>query len=144
MRYVTYDAAGALTGSFLQDVAAEHTECYIEVDDDTGINWVNFRANEARDGVELLPPVEPVVPTAVPQMVTMRQARLALLGVGLLDDVELAIAAIEDPATKRKAQIEWEFSSEVFRNRELVLMLAPALGLDDAALDALFVEASKL
>lgn len=78
---------------------------------------------------------------AVPQSVTMRQARLALLDAGLLDDVDTAIAAIPDPVERRKAEVTWEFSSEVERTQPFVLMLAPALGLNDAALDALFIDA---
>ena len=41
-------------------------------------------------------PADPIV-TVVPQSVTTRQARLALLNAGLLDDVDAAIAAITDP-----------------------------------------------
>lgn len=80
----------------------------------------------------------------VPQVVSMRQARLALLGAGLLDDVEAAIAAIPDPIERRAAQIEWEFGQEVNRQHGLVSMLGPALGLSDAQIDALFIQASQL
>ena len=81
--------------------------------------------------------------SAVPQAVTMRQARLALLGAGKLSAVDAAISALPEP-TKSAAKIEWEFSSEVQRNRGLVVQLGTALGLDDKALDALFVAAAKL
>lgn len=82
------------------------------------------------------------VPQA-PQFVTMRQARLALLQAGLLQTVNDAIAAmpgIEGDA----ARIEWEFSSEVHRNKALVQSLAPALGMNDSQLDQLFTAASTL
>ena len=78
-----------------------------------------------------------------PQVVTMRQARLALLGAGLLDDVDAAINSLPSPQ-KEAARIEWEYAAEVQRNSGLVLGLGEALGLDAAGLDALFVEASKL
>lgn len=84
-------------------------------------------------------PSEPA--STVPQRVTMRQARLALLAAGLLDDVEAAIAALPSPA-KEAAKIEWEYSQEVHRTHGFVAQLGPALGLDDAALDALFVAAA--
>ena len=80
----------------------------------------------------------------VPAEVTMRQARLALASVGLLDAVDEAIAEISNPAQKNAAEIEWEFSSTVRRNQPLVLALAPALGLDEAALDQLFIGADAL
>lgn len=76
---------------------------------------------------------------SVPRTVTMRQARLALLAAGLLDDVEAAIAA-----GPRAAQIEWEYAQEVARDYGLVLQLAPALGLTDRQLDDLFVAAASL
>ena len=88
-------------------------------------------------------PADPIVPP-VPQSVTMRQARLALLGAGLLDDVDAAIAAIPDPAQRKAAQIEWEYSNEVQRQSQWVGDLASALGLNAAALDNLFVTASGL
>lgn len=87
-------------------------------------------------------PADPVAP-ATPVAVTMRQARLALLGAGLLDDVDAAINGLPSPQ-KEAARIEWEYAAEVQRNSGLVPMLGAALGLDDAGLDALFVEAEKL
>lgn len=86
------------------------------------------------------PPPEPV---AVPQIVTMRQARLALLGAGKLTDVNNAINALPSPA-KEAAQIEWEYSQEVNRQNGLVSQLAPLLGMTEADLDALFTAAAAL
>jgi len=79
----------------------------------------------------------------VPHMVTMRQARLALLESGLLSRVAGIIDAMPSPK-KEAAQIEWEYSQTVERHRELVAVLAPALDLDDAATDELFIKAAKL
>jgi hypothetical protein len=79
------------------------------------------------------PPAPPVIPTSV----TMRQARLALLGAGLLDQVN---AAITDPA----AQIEWEYATTVERNSPLVQNLSIGLGLTEEQLDSLFTTASTL
>ena len=86
---------------------------------------------------------EPAVVVPVPTEVTMRQARLALHAAGKLTAVNTAIAALPDPP-KTAALIEWEYSSTVRRESQFVAMLGPALGLDSAALDALFVAASKL
>lgn len=60
MNYVTYDDTGALTGGYLQQIADEHAGCHIKVDADVRMNWTDYRANGARDGVELLPPPEPL------------------------------------------------------------------------------------
>lgn len=84
-----------------------------------------------------------VPPTPLPTVVTMRQARLALLGAGLLGAVTTAINALPEPQ-KSAALIEWEFSGTVERHRPFVLLLGPALGLDDLALDQLFMVAASL
>lgn len=87
-------------------------------------------------------PADPAVPY-VPAEVTMRQARLALLQAGKLADVDAAINALSEPQ-KSAARIEWEYSGTVRRRQPLVLALAPALGLTEAQLDALFVAAEGL
>lgn len=76
----------------------------------------------------------------VPFSVTMRQARLALLSQGILDDVETAIAEMDD----RAVQIEWEFATTVERQSPFVAQIAELLALDDEALDALFLKAVSL
>ena len=75
----------------------------------------------------------------VPQQVTMRQARLALLGAGLLDDVEMVIAA-----AGRAAQLEWEYAAVVDRSNPAVAAVQQQESLTDAQIDDLFREAAKL
>jgi len=79
----------------------------------------------------------------VPDEVTMRQARLALLGDGLLDRVEAAIENLP-PQQRAAARIEWEYAQVVRRVDPLVQYLAPELELDDVALDRLFTIAGAL
>jgi hypothetical protein len=79
----------------------------------------------------------------IPVSVTMRKARLALLEAGKLHMVAPAIESLPSPQ-KEAAQIEWEYSQDVERASPLVAMMAQALDLDDAALDALFLRASEL
>lgn len=93
-----------------------------------------------------LPYVVPVLPDPVepvPATITMRQARLALLGAGLLASVGAAIDALPSP-TKEAAQVEWEYSNEVQRRNGFVEQLAPALGLTSAQIDDLFRAAAQL
>jgi hypothetical protein len=80
---------------------------------------------------------------APPQEVTMRQARLALLAAGKLAGVDAAIDALPEPQ-KTAARITWDYSSVVLRHQPLVLQLAPAIGLTDAQLDNLFLQAKAL
>jgi hypothetical protein len=93
-----------------------------------------------QDEIDALPAPQPA---AIPQVVTMRQARLALLGAGLLAQVEAAINALPSPQ-KEAARIEWEYSQEVHRDREFVSVLGAAMGLNDEQLDALFTTAAGL
>lgn len=79
----------------------------------------------------------------IPKVVTMRQARLALLNAGLLDDVTVAINSLPEP-NKTVATIEWEYSQEVFRDKELVQVLGQLLGLTAGQLDDLFIAAVAL
>lgn len=95
--------------------------------------WETFSATEPEVGA---------VPD-VPRAVTMRQARLALLGAGMLDAVNTAVANMPGDAGVA-ARIEWEYSQEVQRDKELVLALAPLLGLTSEQLDALFITAATL
>lgn len=88
-------------------------------------------------------PADPIVPVA-PQSVTMRQARLALLGIGLLDDVDAAIAAIPDPVHRKAAEIEWEYAQTVDRNSPFTQQMAAGLSLTAGQLDALFTQAAGL
>ena len=82
--------------------------------------------------------IEPEPIIIIPQVITMRQARLQLLEVGLLDDVE-ALVALD-----RKSQIEWEYASEVYKQSPLIESVKGALNLTDTQIDNMFVEASKL
>lgn len=82
-------------------------------------------------------------PPPVPAVVTMRQARLALLGAGLLTQVNDAVAGLPG-AQGDAARITWEFSSEVRRDDALVSSLAAVLNLSSAQLDQLFTTAGGL
>ena len=83
------------------------------------------------------------IPVVVPHEVTMRQARLALLAAGKLDDVDAAIASMSEPQ-RTAASIEWEYSSALQRSNQFVSQLGAALDLDESGIDALFVDAAKL
>ena len=125
---------GVVVNVIVADADFAATIGAVELPEYAGIGW-------SYDGTTWTAPTPPAPP--VPQMVSMRQARLALLNAGKLSDVDAAIAALPSP-DKEAAQIEWEYATEVKRNSNLVTQLAPALGLDDAALDALFTQAAAL
>ncbi len=75
---------------------------------------------------------------SVPTSITARQARLALLKIGKLNDVATAINSLESPI-KEQIQIEWEYVTEIYRNHNFIETLGASLGLDKNALDELFI-----
>jgi len=103
-----------------------------------GFTLADFATVPAPDLPEYIAP-----PSTVPAVVTMRQARLALLQAGLLGSVSAAIAAM--PGIEGEAaRIEWEYAQEVRRDSGLVRLLVGGLGLTDAELDALFTAGAEL
>jgi len=96
-------------------------------------------SEEAQRAIDIAAATMPVVP----EQVTMRQARLALLGSGILTNVDIAINALPSPS-KEAARIEWDYSSTVERHRGLVQSLGAAMGLTEAQLDNLFITAAAL
>ena len=82
-------------------------------------------------------------PQAVPAVVTMRQARLALLAAGKLQAVSAAIAGLSSPQ-REAAEIEWEYSATVERGSTLLALVGQGVGLDGPSLDALFTSAAQL
>jgi len=59
MRYVTYDESGSLTGCYLQEIAPDHANNYIEIDEALANQWANYRANDDRSKITELPPAVP-------------------------------------------------------------------------------------
>jgi len=75
----------------------------------------------------------------VPQEITVKQARLALLSAGLLDDVEAAVQK-----AGREARIEWDFASVYQRDNPVLLGMQAALGMTNEQLDELFALGATL
>jgi hypothetical protein len=89
-------------------------------------------------GELIIAPYEPPAPPPVTQ-ITMRQARLQLLSVGLLDDVEALITQAD-----KAVQIEWEYATVVERRSSLVEVIASQMNLSEADLNTMFTNASLL
>lgn len=79
----------------------------------------------------------------VPQSVSMRQARLALLGAGLLAAAQSALDAMTGTAGEA-ARIEWEYAGSVGRNSALIGSVGSQLGLTEAQIDDLFRAAAAI
>lgn len=100
-----------------------------------GIGWL-------WDGENLTAPVQPV---AIPQSVTMPQARKALIMSGVsIAQVDATINAIEDATERELAETDWEYSATVRRDSPLVITLGPLLELTESQIDDLFILAETL
>ena len=108
---------------------------WIALPEGAGIGWTY-------DGATFAPPAPQ--PAPVPHAVTMRQARLALIDAGLLDDIEAAIEAIADSTQRAKARAEWEYSNDVRRDHPLVNAVLSAQGKDSGEIDDLFRAAAAI
>ena len=84
------------------------------------------------------------VAVSVPQTVTRRQAKQALVLNGKLALVQPAIDAIPDATARALTQIEWDDSQEFQRSRQSVIGIGTAIGLTSAQLDDLFTLAATL
>lgn len=91
------------------------------------------------DGETLSNPPPPEPEVVVPASVSMRQARLALLAAGLLAAVQAHIDAADEAV-----RIEWEYATDIHRNRDLVTGIGSALGLTSEQIDALFIAAAAI
>ena len=95
--------------------------------DETSKNWI--------EDIELKKEYEK---SLIPKTITLRQARLYLLSIGLLDDLENIIIQ------NRAYQIEWEYANQIERESPLVKILGQTLNLNDEQIDNMFMEASKI
>ena len=121
--------------------------CYGTPDDEAAIRALEEEAialrAELRAYLPAYPAPEPPPEVIIPQRITARQAQLALLNAGLLDDVDAIVEAL--PADMRApVRIEWGRATHVERGSQVMQMVATALGLTAAQVDDLFVAAAGL
>lgn len=137
-----YLFAVSTMGFYRDDVHKDMPADALPIAEALYLSLLGKQIEAGEDGMprELL--AEPEEPTT-PASVTMRQARLALLGAGLLHMVDAALSALPSPQ-KEAAEIEWEFAATVDRESPTTMLLAQALGMTDEELDQLFTLAATL
>ncbi len=113
-----------------------HPFCAMPTDTEAHGREVYARAVAGEFG-QIAPFVAP--PPVIPKVVSMRQAKLALLQQGLLASVN---SVIEQAGEAEK--IEWQYATEVKRDNSLVQAIASQLSLTEQQLDELFVLANSL
>lgn len=132
-----------LAGTLWRLEKDDTAQAWVAIEDNSTIERFNFTRADFPDAQPpALPEYVPLV-DPVPEVVTMRQARLALLGAGLLAQVNTAVANMPG-AEGDAARIEWEYAQEVRRDSPLVAALSAAFGWTSAQLDDLFTEGAKL
>jgi hypothetical protein len=99
-----------------------------------GITWLDTKHAQPTEAA-----LEAYVAPVIIAPITPRQARLALLGAGLLDQVNASVTAAGGASL-----ITWEYASTIERTDPLILSFGTSLGLTSAQIDALFVTASTL
>ena len=85
-----------------------------------------------------------IVKILIPESISKRQARQQLIIDGLYNNVQQIIDSIEDPTQRLLTQVFWEDSNTFERNHPTLVELGTALGLTEAELDMMFINASKL
>ena len=132
-----------LAGTLWRLEKDDTAQAWVAIEDNSTIERFNFTRADFPDAQPpALPEYMPVV-DPVPEVVTMRQARLALLGAGLLAQGNTAVVNMPG-AEGDAARIEWEYAQEVRRDSPLVAGLSAALGLTDETLDNLYKVAAGL
>lgn len=130
-----YDQWGFLTDTVLPQRATDVAPP-TELPDGMAANWTGHKW-------VVIPYFPPLVYTPAPEVLlnpTRRQIKLALLQLGLLNEVEYAIANSGD----RELQISYENALDFDRDSALVRMLAAALGKTDDEIDAVWALARTL
>lgn len=102
------------------------------------VRQIDVKTGEETEVEEIIEVVEETIEVVVPKSITRLQAKLQLLEIGLLDEVEDLVAQ------DRKVQLYWKEADNFYRTDSILLSMATAIGLTDEQLDKLFIEASKL
>lgn len=131
-----------LTGTLWRYEIDADAQAWRAIPDDSVITAFGFRRDDFPFATPEPPEYSPAA-SGVPAVVSMRQARLALLAAGMLDQVATAIAGMPGVGGQQ-ARIEWEYAQEVRRGWPVVVAIGDALGLGDEQLDALFRAAALM
>lgn len=126
-------------GEALNDLIASIAPIGYWLDSKKAVAAVQVGATAAVTVPVVTPPEPPVA--GPPTRVTKFQAKAALLGAGLLAQVEAYMA---DPGTPAITKLAWTETLHFERSSPTVAGLAALLGLTEAQVDTLFLTASQI
>ena len=119
----------------------DNADCVGVADNNDGTYRLDFINGDSRLSTpEEVAEAESAYQRSLIKPVTRRQFKLGLLAIGLLDDVEAAIAASND----RALQINYAEALDFDRSNPFILQMSAALGKTDPEIDALFQLAASL
>lgn len=136
MRYAIIDGDQVANVALADDPEFAAAQGWLACPDDVGPGW-GYSAGT------FTPPAANDNGPVVPESVSRRQAKRALLDAGLLHLVDTAIAGMPSPQRER-AEIDWAEAVEFRRDSPLVAFLGASLGLTSAQIDALFIAAAAI
>jgi len=149
----TFNFKGFLVGCYDAGLKLYHRKKDEAVDGSASFSGLTLEVNLDASTPEKISIIEEQItlfddgqptPPVVPQVVTPRQIRLAMLGAGIsLAAIDALIDALPEP-DKSDARISWEYSVEIDRSDPLVVNFGAALGLTAAQIDDLFIQAEAL
>lgn len=133
-----------LAGSLWRLEKDDQAQTWRAVEDDGTVARFGF---SRADFPEAQPPALPAYvppPSTVPQQVTRAQGKAVLIQMGLWQSVLDYVAAITDPTQKALAEVALNDTQYWQRSSPFLMQAAAALGMNDAQLDGLFVEADQV
>lgn len=139
MKYGHFSSEGLPLGFYDDTIHVQMPNGVIKL---TDAQWQEFIDNNGLrkwhgGEVQACTPPETLAP--IPQAISRFQARAALLAADLLSDVEAAVAAA-DPFS----QLAWAEAQEWRRDSPTLDALAKGIGLTDAEIDDLFIQATAI
>lgn len=116
-----------------------------EKDEDITIFFITELTSEQIDKVDLIVEQHSIpVPSNIPEFVTRKQMKLAMLRSGIsMAMVDKFIESLDEPQ-KSEIKIYWQDSQEFYRQHPFLIQVSPLMGITSDVLDNLFILAKTI